>query len=266
MLIVGELFNVSRKVVLDNVEQRNAEYVQDIARKQVGAGADYLDINCNKNLTSEVELLRWMIEVIQDAVPVPLAIDSPNAAAMDVGLSLARHGQPMLNSITGEKERFAAMVPLALQYGAKVIALCMDERGIPASAQDQLPVVRRLVEDLTSAGVPAGDIYLDLLVQPLAMSDRAAAEVLEALRQVRQEFPDVHVISALSNVSFGLPNRRMLNRVFFVQALTLGMDAFILDPLDGALIADIYPAQALLGRDRYCAGYLAAHRKGLHQD
>jgi 5-methyltetrahydrofolate--homocysteine methyltransferase len=259
-LIVGELFNVSRKVVLENAEQRNVEYFRDIARKQVAAGAHYLDVNASKNLAEEIPLLTWMIETIQEVVDLPLAVDSPNAAAMAAGLALTRHGQPMLNSITAEKERYTAMLPLALEYRTRIVALCMDEGGIPATAAQRLPVARRLIANLTAAGVQAGDIYLDLLVQPLALSDRAAVEVLQAVRTVREEFPEVHVISALSNVSFGLPSRRVLNRVFMVQALSAGMDSFILDPLDGTLVRDIYPAQALLGRDRYCGRYLAAHR------
>lgn len=261
VLLVGELFNVSRKEVLENAEQRNAAYFHDIARKQVEAGADYIDVNGNKNLGEEIDLLTWMINTIQEAVDAPLAVDSPNPAAIKAGLALARNGRPMLNSITAERERFSAMLPLVLEYDARVVALCHDEHGIPTTAADLLPVARRLVKDLVSAGVPADDIYLDLLVQPLAMSDQAPTEVLNSLRTIREEFPEVHVISALSNVSFGLPNRRALNRVFLIQALTLGMDSFILNPLDEALIGDIYSTQALLGRDRYCSKYLAWQRK-----
>ena len=185
---------------------------------------------------------------------------------MEVGLSLAHNGQPLVNSITGEEERYKAMLPLVLKYSAKVVALCMDDQGIPQTAEDRLRVARQLVKKLTESGVAAGDIYLDLLVQPLATSDRAGLEVLDTIRLVKQEYPEIHLISGLSNVSYGLPNRRVLNRIFMVQTLTVGMDAYILDPLDKTLMGSLYAAQALLARDRFCANYLAAHRKGLYQN
>jgi len=265
MLIVGELFNTSRKTILENVEKRNAEYICAIAKKQVEAGADYLDVNCGDMLDKEVEALKWLIENIQAVVDAPLCIDTPNPVAMEVGLSLARNGQPVVNSITGEEERYDAILPLVIKYKAKVVALTIDKEGIPQTADDRLRVTRQLVKKLTEAGIAADDIYLDLLVQPLATSDGAGIELFNAIRSVKQEFPGVHLISGLSNISYGLPNRKILNRIFMIQTLTAGMDAYILDPLDKLMMGQLYAAQALLGQDTYCSKYLAAHRKGLYQ-
>jgi len=266
VLIIGELFNTSRKIIMENVESRNAEYIRDIAKRQVEAGADHLDINCSQALGSELEVMKWLIENIQAVVDVPLCIDTPDPAVMEVGLSLAHNGQPLLNSITDEKERYEAMLPMVLKYKAKVIALCMDDKGIPPTAKDRLRVACELVKKLTEAGVADGDIYLDLLAQPLATGDRAGLEVLDAIRLVKQDHPEVHLISGLSNVSYGLPNRRVLNRIFMIQTLTVGMDAYILDPLDKTLMGYLYATQALLAQDPFCANYLAAHRKGLYQN
>jgi len=265
MLIVGELFNISRKVIMENVEKRNSEYIRDIAKKQVEAGANYLDVNCSQPLGNELEIMKWLIENIQTVVEVPLSIDTPDPAAMEVGLSLAHNGQPLVNSITGEEKRYTAMLPLVLKHKAKVVALCMDDRGIPQTTEDRLRVASDLVKKLTESGVPADDIYLDLLVQPLATDSHAGIELLDAIRLAKQEYPAVHLISGLSNVSYGLPNRKILNRIFMIQTLTMGMDAYILDPLDKTLMGYLYAAQALLGQDSFCAKYLAAHRKGLYQ-
>ena len=265
MLIVGELFNTSRKIILENVEKRNAEYIRDIAKRQAEAGADYLDVNCGDMLDKEVDAMKWLIENIQAVVDVPLCIDTPNPAAMEVGLSLAKNGQPLVNSITGEEERYNAILPLVIKYKAKIVALPIDEQGIPQTAEGRLRVTRQLVKKLTEAGMPADDIYMDLLVQPIATGDRAGLELLHAIRLVKQEFPEVHLISGLSNISYGLPNRRILNRIFMLQTLTMGMDAYILDPLDKAMMGYLYAAQALLARDPFCGKYLAAHRKGLYQ-
>lgn len=266
MLIVGELINTSRKIIKESVERRNAEYIRDIAKRQVEAGANYLDVNCSDLMDNELEAMRWLIENVQAAVDVPLSIDTPNPAAMEVGLSLAQKGKPLANSITGEKERYRTVLPLVVKYGAKVVALCMDDQGMPQTAEDRLRVARELVMKLTEAGVAASDIYLDPLLQPVSTDDRAGLELLNAIRLIGQEYPGIHLICGLSNVSYGLPNRQILNRVFMIQTMTMGMDAYILDPLDKALMRDFYACQALLGQDSFCRNYLAAHRKGLYQD
>ena len=194
----------------------------------------------------------------------PLCIDTPNPVAMDAGLSLVKNGQPLVNSITGEEERYQAILPLVIKYKAKVVALTIDKHGIPQTAEERLQVARELAKKLTKSGVAEDDIYLDLLVQPLATSDKAGIELLNAIRLVKQEFPEVHLISGLSNISYGLPNRKILNRIFLLQTLAMGMNAFILDPLDKTLMGYLHAAQALLGQDQFCAKYLAAHRKGLY--
>lgn len=265
MLIVGELINTSRKIIRESVETRNAEYIRDIAKGQVEAGADYLDVNCSSMLDMEPENLRWLIENIRAAVDTPLCIDTPNPVAMEVGLSLVKNGKALANSITGEEERYNAVLPLLLKYRAAVVALCMDDRGIPETADQRLQIARELVNKLTGAGVPAGDIYLDPVLKPLSTGDRAGLEVLDAIRIIGQECPGVHLICGLSNVSYGLPNRRVLNRIFMIQTMTMGMDAYILDPLDKTVMGYLYACQALLGRDPFCKHYLTAHRKGLYQ-
>ena len=266
MLIVGELINTSRKVIRENVERRNSEYICGIAKRQVEAGANYLDISCSDMSDNEPEVMKWLIENIQSVADAPLCIDTPNHVAMEIGLSLARNGQPLANSITGEEERYQMMLPLVIRYGAKVVALCIDDKGIPDTAEDRLRVARQLFKKLTKAGVATDDIYLDPLVKPLSTSDRAGLEVLDSIKLIKQELPEVHLISAASNISFCLPNRKMLNRLFLVQTLTLGMDAFILDPLDKKLMGYLYASQALLGQDPFCKNYLAAHRKGFYKD
>ena len=232
MLIVGELINTSRKLVKAAVDAEDAAYIQQIARGQVEAGADYVDINCGTKVYNEPETMQWLVETVQAVVSAPLCIDTPNPRAMEVGLSLAQNGQPMINSITAEKERFQTILPLVLKHKAKVVALCMDDSGMPETANDRKGIVRRLVADLTANGIPEDDIYLDPLVKPVSTSDGAGLEVLETVSFIRDEFPEVHTICGLSNISFGLPNRQVLNRLFMVQTMTAGMDAYILDPLD----------------------------------
>lgn len=265
MLIIGELINTSRKAVKPAVEQRDAGFIQELAKKQVEAGAHYVDVNCGTMVHNEVETMEWLVNTIQEAVKAPLCIDTPRAEAMEAGLATARNGQPMVNSITAEQERFATVLPMVLKYKAKVVALCMGDNGIPESAEQRIEIVRNLVRDLTNAGVPEDDIYLDPLITPISTGDMYGRDVLETVRFIRREYPRVHAACGLSNISYGLPNRKILNQAFMIQTMTAGMDAYILDPLDKAMMGFVYASQALLGQDSYCMEYLNAHRNGLYE-
>jgi len=264
MLIIGELINTSRKVVKPAVEQRDAVFIQELAKKQVESGAHYVDVNCGTMVHDEVETMEWLVRTIQEAVSAPLCIDTPRTEAMEAGLAAVKNGQPMVNSITAEKERYVAVLPLVLKYKAKVIALCMDDTGVPTSAEQRITIVKKLVGDLTAAGVPEDDIYLDPLVTPISTGDNCGNDVLDTVRFIRKEFLLVHAACGLSNVSYGLPNRKILNQAFMIQTMDAGMDAYILDPLDKAMMGFVYASQALLGQDSFCVQYLTAHRKGLY--
>ncbi|ATW24706.1 methyltetrahydrofolate cobalamin methyltransferase [Candidatus Formimonas warabiya] len=265
MLIVGELINTSRKAIKPAVESRDAAFIKDMAQRQVDAGADYVDVNCGTMVFNEEETMAWLVETVQSQVSAPLCLDSPNAKALEMGLSLVKNGQPMINSITAEKERFATILPFVLKYKAKIVGLCMDDSGMPETAADRLKIADKLVGDMVTAGVPEDDIYLDPLVKPVSTGDKAGLEVLETIYSIKQKYPKVHGICGLSNISYGLPNRKILNQVFMIQTMTMGMDGYILDPLDKTMMGFVYASQALLGKDEFCMKYLTAHRNGLYE-
>lgn len=266
MLIVGELINTSRKDIKPAVESKDAAYIQKIAKEQVEAGADYIDVNCGTQVFNEPEVMEWLVKTVQEAVDAPLCIDSPNPKALEVGLALTKTKKPMVNSITAEKERFEVILPLVQKYNAKVVALCMDDSGMPETAEDRIVIVDKLVKDLTSNGIAEDDIYLDPLVKPVSTGDKAGLEVLETVRYIRENYPKVHAICGLSNISYGLPNRKVLNQTFMIQTMTMGMDAYILNPLDKKMMGFIYSSMALLGQDPFCGKYLTAHRNGLYEE
>lgn len=266
MLIVGELINTSRKAINEVVENRDAEYIKKIAREQLEAGADYIDVNCGTQVFDEVETMEWLVNTVQEAVEAPLCLDSPNPKAIEAGLALVKFGQPMINSITGETERFEQILPLVQKYKAKIVALCMDDNGMPNTAEERMAVVRVLHEKLTDAGVPEEDIYFDPLVKPISVANNAGLEVLETVRLITKEYPNVHKVCGLSNISYGLPNRKVLNRLFVVQTMTMGMDGYILNPLDKTMMGFVHASKALLGQDPFCMGYLTAHRNGVYDE
>jgi len=264
MLIIGELINTSRKLINEAVEKKDAGYIRKIAMDQVAAGANYVDINCGTMIFDEVETMEWLVNTVQEVVQVPLCIDSPNPDAIEAGLKLARNGKPLINSITGEKDRYEKILPLVLNYRTKVVALCMDDKGMPETAEDRVAVAKNLYQSLTEAGIPEDDIYFDPLVKPVSTGDKAGQEVLDTVKLLKQNYPNVHMVCGLSNVSFGLPNRKILNQLFMIQTMTMGMDSYILNPLDKSMMGAVQGSQTLLGNDSYCTGYLNAHRNRLY--
>jgi 5-methyltetrahydrofolate--homocysteine methyltransferase len=168
----------------------------------------------------------------------------------------------MINSITAEKSRFDGLAPLVKDYGAKVIALAMGDDGIPEDAEGRVTVARELIDKLTGIGIPLGDIYVDPLVYPVANGAEYGRAVLDTIRTVKTEYPGVHAICGLSNVSHGLPTRKLLNQAFLVMCIEAGLDAAIIDPLDQRLMSLIYASEAIIGCDEYCVNYLSASRGG----
>lgn len=261
MLIVGERINTSRKAIAPAVENRDAEFIIDTARKQFEAGANYIDANAGTLLKGEPDALEWLVTTIQDAVDAPICIDSPNPEAISRALKVHK-GQAMINSITAEKERYNGIVPLVKEYNAKVIALAMGDGGIPDNAEGRIAVARDLIDKLTGEGVKLENIYVDPLVYPVATGPQYGRAVLDTIRTVRSEYPGVHAICGLSNVSHGLPVRKLLNQAFLVMCIEAGLDAAIIDPLDQRLMSLIYASEAILGCDEYCTDYLMAAREG----
>lgn len=260
MMVIGELINSSRKAIARAIEQKDKAYLQDLARRQAEAGAQYIDVNGAAS-GDELVNIKWLVELIQEVADVPLCLDSPNPAAIRVGLELCRK-KPMINSISAETERWAQVLPLIQQYKTKVIALCMDEKGMPESVEDRFRVAGKLVTGLTEAGISEDDIYLDPLVKPLGVNHKFGVEILETTRALRQAYPRVHLVSGLSNISYGLPERKLLNRVFMVMSAAMGMDAYILDPLDQTIMSLLAASQTMAGHDEYCLDYISGVREG----
>ena len=265
-MIVGELLNSSRKAVRAHLEAGDKAALQEIALAQEAAGAHYIDLNCGVFTGDEPERLCWLVEAVQEVSVLPLCLDSPNAPALAAALARQKNGQPLINSISAEHERYRQILPLVLKYKAKVIALAMDDNGIPATAEERFKIATRLWADLRQAGVAEKDIYLDLLVQPIATAHTGVLPLLDGVRQMRATEAQAQFIAGLSNVSYGLPNRALLNRYFLIQAIAAGVESFILNPLDKKLMGAYHAARALAGRDKFCAAYLKAHRQGYYEE
>lgn len=262
MLVIGERINATRGSIREAIESRNMDAIVHEARRQIEAGADYLDVNCGTvDAAEEPAVMQWLVQGLQEVTSVPLCIDSANPDALSAGLAV-HDGPVMINSISGESERFSKVLPLIKKYDAGVVALCMDDAGIPPDCGTAEEVGRNLIRRLLDGGVSADRIYVDPLVRSVATNPETVLGTLELMQVLGNEFNDLHFVSGLSNVSFGLPERRHLNRAYVVMSVASGLDAVIMDPLDETLQALIYAAEALVNRDRFCMQYIGAYHKG----
>lgn len=262
MIIIGELINGTRKAVKEAIARRDDEFIGRLAREQEAAGADYIDCNAGTTGDAEAEDLAWLVAVVQAQVSVPVSLDSPNPAALARALEVYTGERPLINSITAEAERIESMMPIVAESGAAVVALAMGDEGMPADAEERVANGRKLASLLLERGVPADGIFIDPVVVPLGTDHRAGTWVLDAISALRSEFPDCHITGGLSNVSYGLPQRRLLNRVFAVMCVARGLDSAIVDPLDSDLMAALAAAETVAGRDEWCMNYLQAYRDG----
>ncbi len=264
MLIIGEKLNSTRKSVKEMIENRDIESVQKLARIQVESGAKMLDINSSAAGGDREENMKWLVRTVQEATKIPLCIDSPDAGEIEKGLEAHNwtYGKALINSITGEKERIDSLLPVIKKYKCAVVALVMDERGIPDSARIRIEIAYKLIGILMDSGVSLADVYIDPLIMPIGTSDQNGLTVLNTIRGVKDLHPDVKTIIGLSNISYGLPRRKVLNQVFMVLAMSYGLDAAIVDPTDQRLMSIIRTSLTLLGKDSYCSEYIKAYREG----
>jgi len=261
MLVVGERINSTRKNIREAVRARKVEFIGGEAKKQVEAGADYVDVNAGTSVAHEVDDLKWLVETVQSAVEAPLCIDSANPAALKAVLPLAKK-PAIINSITGEKARMDSILPLVVESGSSVVALVMDDRGLPEDVEGRMAAAEVLIPALEKAGVARDRIYVDPLVRPVSTDIRQGLNVLETVRRVTAAWPGIHTICGLSNISFGLPARNVLNAAFLALMIEAGLDAAIIDPTEPRMMANVAAAEALLGRDEYCMNYITAQRSG----
>ena len=259
MLIVGELINASRKAVRGHIENRDAAAIAQVAKDEVEHGAHYVDVNAGVFVGGEADYLKWLVATVQDAVDAPCCIDSPDPKAIEAAMAVHK-GKPMVNSISLEKERWEKLLPVVAGAGCKVVALCMSDEGMPRTADERVVIAGQLINALVKNNVPIDDIYVDPLVQPVSTDQTFGLEFLKAVERIVTEFPGVHTMCGLSNISFGLPERKFVNQTFMVMAIAKGLDGAIVNPLDKKMMANIITAETLLGKDPYCMNYLKAYR------
>ncbi len=261
MLIIGEKINGTRKLVNKAVLERDADHIRRLAVSQVEAGAEALDINAGTAPEREPEDMVWLIHTVQDVVDKPLCLDSPNPKALLEGLKVTRQ-TPIINSISAEEHRLRNVLPIVAEHGCRVLALALDGNTIAPTCEGRMAIVRRLFDETRKAGVADEKVYMDPLVMSVGTESNACLTTLATMHAILAEYPKTHLTAGLSNVSFGLPARTLLNRAFLTLAIEAGLDSAIVDPTDRGLMETLYASNAVLGKDRHCAQYNRAYRAG----
>jgi 5-methyltetrahydrofolate--homocysteine methyltransferase len=255
--IIGERINpTGRKKFAAALLAGDMDAVRGDAIAQVEAGADILDVNVGAAGADEVALMPEAVKTVMDAVDVPLSFDSPNPKALEAALAVYE-GKPLINSVNGEEASLDAILPLAAEHNTAVIGLCMDDNGIPATAEGRLRVAEKILDCAGQFGIGPEDILIDPLVLTVGSDSKAATVTMDAIRLIRAEL-GVNMTMGASNVSFGLPDRHTINAAFLTMSILLGINAPITNPLKDKMT--VLAANLLLGRDDFAMNYITYFR------
>lgn len=265
MLVIGERINASNKSVAEAIAGRDKAFLQNLARAQAMAGADFIDVNVGTSYGSGhsgTATMEWLVDVVQEATDKPLAIDSDTPDIIEAATRKYRGERLIINSITAEPAKLESVGPLAAKQQSLLIALAMGEDGIPDSVEERLSACDLIVTYLAKLGIPAERLLFDPLVLPIAVDSNQGLVTLKTIEEIKSRYPDARTVMGLSNISYSLPNRKLINRAFLLMAAHAGLDAVILDPLDTEIMSLVKTADMLIGRDPSCRSYLRAYRKG----
>jgi 5-methyltetrahydrofolate--homocysteine methyltransferase len=257
VVIIGERINpTGRKAFSAELQAGDLSRVAKDAQAQANAGAKVLDVNVGAAGVDEVKLLPEAVRIVQETVDLPVCLDSPNPAALEAALKVVR-GRALINSVNGERDKLKAVLPLVAEYGAAVIALCMDDTGIPATPGQRLEVAESILDAAHQHGIAPADILFDPLVMAVGADHHAGTTTIETARSIRAQ-TGCNMTAGASNVSFGMPDRETLNTVFLALLIQAGVNAPISNPLKSTLT--VRAADLLLGRDEYGMGYIKTYR------
>ena len=263
MLIIGEKLNGAIKSVAEAIKNRDGEFVRDLASRQLACRADYLDI-CSGVPDEDAEVLKWMIGLIQEEHPeARFSLDSPSPDIILECIPLCKN-PGMINSVSLEGDKLDRIFSAVRDMKEwKIVALLLDETGMPESVEKRVDSFHRIMDKVKEFGIDPDRIWFDPLVFTVGTSPDSFLNFVGAADRILEEYPDAHIVSGLSNISYGLPYRKAVNHAFLIGAMMHGMDGAIMDPLNRDMLGGLFAAEALLGRDEYCIEYLTAYREDL---
>ena len=264
MIVIGEKINGFIPRTCKAIEEHDDEYIKEIALKQAEAGADYID--CSPATTSGIgdtlEYMEWLIGLIQEVTDTPIALDSPNVDLLLEAMKLCKT-PGIINSASLCEGKCDKVFPViaGTEWGC-VIMLDDDQRGIPSDAEGRIDNFKKVLEKAKEYGVKPEQLYFDPLVETLGANEEAFLTFGEVCRAIKATEPRCHITSGLSNISFQMPVRKMINMAFMCLSMQAGMDSAIVDPLNRDMMGIIFATNALLGEDEFCMDYITGYREG----
>lgn len=261
MLVIGELINGMYKNVGKAIQDNDKAAIQKLAKDQVAAGADMLDVNTGPYAKDPVSTMKWLVESIQEVVEAGLVLDSTKAPVIEAGLKLAKK-RAMINSANADDEKLETLVPMAKEHNAMLIGLTMDKKGVPRDRNARLEHAAKIISFCEGAGYDSKGLYIDPVVFPVNVAQQQAVELLESLKEFKVICdPPPKTVVGLSNISQGTQQRSLINTTYLVMAMAHDLSAAIVDPLDKQLMDCAITADLLMNRNIYCDSYLDAYRK-----
>jgi len=260
VIIIGESINPTRrKKLVSTLQERNFEYMLAVARSQISAMADVLDVNVGFPGVVDEELLPAAVIVLQENFDIPLCLDSPNRAAIEAALKVAK-GKCLINSVNGEEKSLQRLLPIAKEYGAAIIGLALDDEGITLDPEKRLRIAEKIIERAVRAGIKQEDVIIDPLAMAVSADPSACKVTLETIRLVHDRLGH-NITQGASNISFGLPNRENLNNAYMAMSIMLGLTCPIANPekISGLVRA----ADIVLGRDDYAIRFIEHYQATL---
>jgi 5-methyltetrahydrofolate--homocysteine methyltransferase len=266
MKIIGERVNATRTPIAKAIESKNADHIVGEITAQAQAGSHYIDLNAGAgsgDRQREAEDMRWLIDLALDNCDKKLSLDSSHPEVLEDALEYLADRRPaLLNSVNGEPERLTPLLELAARHDCEVIALAMGTAGVPKNVEDRMAVCEQIQTEATRLGIDDSRLFFDPLVLPLVNDTGGVVMAMATLREIKSRYPKAKTTLGMSNVSHGLPKRKLVNQAFAIAALVNGLDSAICDPLDAGLREAIVMGTLMAGKDRHCRGYTRRVQKG----
>lgn len=262
MIIIGEKINGAIPGTAKAIEAKDAAFIKNLTIKQADAGAAFIDVCASVDDEIELETMQWLIDIVQEATDVPIAVDSPNVNTCIEAMKFCNK-PGLFNSVSLEGDKIDLAFAAIADTKWECVALLNSDKGIPKTAKDRLDVFADLMAKVKEYNIAPSRMHIDPLIEMLCTSDEGINMVTEVIRGIKEQYPTIHITGAVSNISFNLPARKIVNQAFAVLAMNAGMDSFILDPLNQDLMGMLFATEALLGEDDYCMEYIGAFREGI---
>ncbi|HAX94879.1 MAG TPA: pterin-binding protein [Bacteroidales bacterium] len=253
VIIIGESINPTRRrKLVSSLQEGDFSYVLELAASQIKAGADILDVNVGYPGVDDTKLLPEVVIAIQDNFDIPLCLDSPNPSAIEAGLKVSA-GKCLINSVNGKEESLRAPIPVAKEYGAAIIGLCMDDEGITNDPEKRVSIIEKIIDRAVTAGIRVEDVIADPLAMAVSAEPQACVVTLDTIRQLHRKL-GLNITMGASNISFGLPDRESLNSAFMTLAIYCGVTCPIANPEKSTSAARA--ADLVLGRDDFAIRFV----------